>query len=140
MTYQIAVIDGMGGGLGKAICERISKYSNNTIKIIALGTNSFATSNMLKHGATEGATGENAICHMSNNVDLIIGPLAILVANSMMGEISSQIAGQIAQSKAHKIILPLQKCNISVVGTDSLSIKDMLDQVEKKIKERIPNN
>lgn len=134
---RIAVIDGKGGGLGKAVCERLQKYKVHNIEVLALGTNSFATTAMLKAGAMDGATGENAICHMAMQVDLIIGPMAILVANSMMGEISPQMAGCIAASPAHKLLLPLQKCNMSVVGVKELTMTGMLDELEHDIVKRI---
>lgn len=136
MCLKIAVIDGKGGGLGKAICERLASVIDKDTKLYALGTNSSATIAMLKAGATDGATGESAICHMSQKVDIIIGPMAILVANSMMGEISASMASHIAGSKADKILLPLQKCGMSVVGVKDMSINEMLTELIKIIKER----
>lgn len=88
---KIAVIDGMGGGIGSQAAQILRSLNNSNIEIIALGTNSQATANMIKAGAHEGATGENAISWMSNKVDIIIGPLAIVAANSMMGEISPKM-------------------------------------------------
>jgi D-arabinose 1-dehydrogenase-like Zn-dependent alcohol dehydrogenase len=99
---KIAVIDGMGGGIGSQAIERLKSLNSNDIEIIALGTNSQATSNMLKSGAQEGATGENAITWMCQKVDIIIGPLAIIAANSMMGEISPKMSEAIASSPAKK--------------------------------------
>lgn len=137
MSLKIAVIDGKGGGLGKAICERIAGVMQKGTKLYALGTNSNATMAMLKGGATDGATGENAICHMSQQVDIIVGTIAILVANSMMGEISPQIASTVASSSAEKLLMPLQKCGLSVVGIKEMSMNEMLDELEKEIKKRI---
>ena len=131
MSYRIAIVDGMGGGLGRAICERLSHLKG--IERIALGTNSHATTNMLKSGAKDGATGENVICHMVNEVDLVIGPIAILVANSMMGEITPRMAQSIASCRAEKLLLPLQKCHLTVVGVKDMSMKDMLDQLETEV-------
>jgi uncharacterized protein DUF3842 len=101
---KIAVIDGKGGGIGSQVVERLKSLKNNDIEIIALGTNSQATSNMMKSGANDGSTGENAVMWMSSKVDLIIGPLAIISANSMMGEISPKMAEAISSSQAKKII------------------------------------
>ncbi len=137
MSYRIAVVDGKGGGLGRAICERLSNVEGVTL--LALGTNSHATTNMLKNGAKDGATGENAICHMVDQVDLVIGPMAILVANAMMGEITPRMAQAIASCEAHKLLLPLQKCGISVIGVKSMSMKDMLDQLVSEV-DRLMNN
>ncbi len=106
MSTMIAVIDGKGGGIGKAICQRLSGIEG--IELIALGTNSLATSAMLKAGAKDAATGENAICHIASKADIVVGPIAILVANSMMGEISEKMAEGIANSDAQKLLLPMQ--------------------------------
>ncbi len=134
---KIAVIDGMGGGIGSQAVERLKSLNNNDIEIIALGTNSQATANMLKSGAHEGATGENAISWMSRKVDIIIGPLAIIAANSMMGEISPKMAEAIAGSSAKKLLLPVSKCNIEVVGLESLQFKTIFNELTKTIKKII---
>lgn len=131
---KIAVIDGMGGGIGSQAVERLKSLNNNDIEIIALGTNSQATANMLKSGAHEGATGENAIAWMCQKVDIIIGPLAIIAANSMMGEISPKISEAIASSSARKLLLPVSKCNIDVIGLESLQFKTIFNELTIKIK------
>lgn len=134
---KIAVIDGQGGGLGKSIVERL-KTSIGDIEIIALGTNSLATSNMIKAGANAGATGENAVKVMSQKVDFILGPIAILIANSMMGEITPLMAEAIANSSAKKIILPLNRCNVYITGTKELNVNQMIqsaiDELNKDMK------
>lgn len=131
---KIAVIDGMGGGIGSQAVERLKSLSINDIEIIALGTNSQATSNMLKSGAHEGATGENAISWMCQKVDIIIGPLAIIAANSMMGEISPKMSEAIASSSARKLLLPVSKCNIDVIGLENLQFKTIFNELTIKIK------
>jgi uncharacterized protein DUF3842 len=131
---KIAVIDGMGGGIGCQTIERLKSLNNNDIDIIALGTNSQATLNMLKSGAHEGATGENSIVWMSKKVDYIIGPLAIIAANSMMGEISPKIAEAIASSPAIKLLLPVSKCNIEVIGLEQMQFKTIFNELTNKIK------
>ncbi|WP_069650068.1 DUF3842 family protein [Caloranaerobacter ferrireducens] len=130
---KIAVVDGQGGGLGKSIVEKIRSEIKDDIEIIALGTNSLATSNMLKAGANAGATGENAVKVMSQKVDIIIGPIAILIANSMMGEITPVMAEAISTSEARKIILPLNRCNVYIAGTQELNINQMLDYIIEEI-------
>ncbi|HCX62928.1 MAG TPA: hypothetical protein DHU59_10895, partial [Clostridiales bacterium] len=97
-------------------------------------TNSQATSNMLKSGAHEGATGENAIVWMSKKVDIIIGPLAIIAANSMMGEISPKMSEAIASSHARKLLLPVSKCNIEVIGLEQLQFKIIFNELTNTIK------
>ncbi|KPU26874.1 hypothetical protein TR13x_08185 [Caloranaerobacter sp. TR13] len=130
---KIAVVDGQGGGLGKSIVEKVRSEIKDDIEIIALGTNSLATSNMLKAGANAGATGENAVKVMSKKVDIIIGPIAILIANSMMGEITPVMAEAISTSEARKIILPLNRCNVYIAGTQELNINQMLDYIIEEI-------
>lgn len=115
---RIAVIDGQGGGIGKSIVERLRKELPEGAEIIALGTNSLATSCMLKAGANEGATGENAIIVNAGKVDIIMGTVGIIAANSMLGELTLLMAKAIAESPAKKILLPLNRCNIEIVGVD----------------------
>lgn len=131
---KIAVIDGMGGGIGSQVVERLKSLNNNDIEIIALGTNSQATSNMIKSGAHEGATGENAIAWMCKKVDIIIGPLAIIAANSMMGEISPKMSEAIASSSARKLLLPVSKCNIEVIGLENLQFKTIFKELTETVK------
>lgn len=131
---KIAVVDGMGGGIGSQVVERLKSLNNNDIEIIALGTNSQATSNMIKSGAQVGATGENAIFWMCKKVDIIIGPLAIIAANSMMGEISPKMSEAIASSTARKLLLPVSKCNIDVIGLDNLQFKTIFNELTETMK------
>ncbi|KAF5043949.1 hypothetical protein SDC9_75744 [bioreactor metagenome] len=131
---KIAVIDGMGGGIGSQVVERLKSLNNSEIEIIALGTNSQATSNMLKSGAHEGATGENAIAWNCMKVDIIIGPLAIIAANSMMGEISPKMSEAIASSPARKLLLPVSKCNIDVVGLEDMQFKTIFNELTSTMK------
>lgn len=131
---KIAVIDGKGGGIGSQVVERLKSLNNNDIEIIALGTNSQATSNMIKSGADDGATGENAVVWMSSKVDIIIGPLAIISANSMMGEISPKMAEAIASSDAKKILLPLSKCNMNIIGLKDVQFKTMFIELLETVK------
>lgn len=131
MKKRIAVIDGKGGGLGRSICEVLS--AKEAYEIIALGTNSSATSNMIKGGASDGATGENAIVVIANKVDIIIGPISIISSNAMMGEITPKIASAISGSDAEKVLLPLQRCSLNVVGVEEMTIKNMLKKLEETI-------
>ena len=131
---KIAVIDGKGGGIGCQVVERLKSFNSNDFEIIALGTNSQATSNMLKAGADDGATGENAIAWMSKKVDIIIGPLAIISANSMMGEISPKMAEAIASSNARKLLLPVSKCNIDIIGLNNMQFKTIFNELTDFIK------
>lgn len=131
---KIAVIDGKGGGIGCQIVERLKSLKRYDIEIIVLGANSQATANMLKAGGNDGATGENAIVWMSDKVDIIIGPMAIIAANSMMGEISPKMAVAIASSKAKKLLLPVSKCNFEIIGLEGYQLKQLFDEMIEKVK------
>ena len=113
---RIAVIDGQGGGIGRHITEKLRRALSEETEIIALGTNSLATAAMLKAGANEGATGENAIVQTSKKVDIITGAVSILVANSMFGEVTPKIAEAVGSAEAIKVLLPVNRSNIEIVG------------------------
>jgi NAD(P)-dependent dehydrogenase (short-subunit alcohol dehydrogenase family) len=102
---KIAVVDGQGGGIGKALVEKLRIEFGNDIEITALGTNALATSLMLRAGADEGASGENAIVYNAGRVDVIIGPIGIIAADSMLGELTPAMAKAIAGSSAKKILI-----------------------------------
>ena len=114
---RIAVIDGQGGGIGKNLVEKIKERFGDRVLVLALGTNSVATSLMMRSGADEGASGENAIRVNAPKVDLIVGSVGILSANAMLGELSPAMAEAIAASPAKKILIPLNRCNLLVTGT-----------------------
>jgi len=101
---KIAVVDGLGGGLGCQIIENLKKELEDPVEITVLGINSGATSNMLRAGAHRGATGENAICITTRNMDIILGPVGIIIPNSMMGEVTTGITEAIVNSSAKKFL------------------------------------
>lgn len=123
---RIAVIDGKGGGLGRTVVETVKPLLAPGDELLVLGTNSHATVNMLKGGANDGATGENAVVTMAERVDLIIGPIAIIAAGAMMGEVTPTMAESIAKSGAQKLLLPLGRCGITVVGAADESMSQRL--------------
>ena len=131
---NIVVIDGMGGGIGKAVIEHI-KAENKEVEIIAVGTNSIATSAMLKAGADYGATGENAVIHNCTKADCIIGVIGIVLANSLHGEISPRMAQAVSSSAAHKILIPVDKCSVTVLGVAAKPMQAYLNDINKKITE-----
>jgi len=124
---KVTIVDGQGGGIGKSIIERISKLDGSKFEIIALGTNSNATSAMIRSGANKGATGENAIVVNAMKTDVIMGPIAILIPNSIMGEITPAMATAIGTSDALKILIPLNRCNVEIPGTSQFNINELLD-------------
>jgi hypothetical protein len=134
---RIAVVDGQGGGIGKAVVERLRKELPEDTEIIALGTNAAATVLMLKSGATEGATGENAIVFNAGKVDIITGAIGIIISNSMMGELTSGMAQAIAESPARKVLIPLNKCNIYIAGVKNEPLPHNIDNAVSIIKSLI---
>jgi hypothetical protein len=134
--YRVAVVDGQGGGIGKTLVSKIRKELPE-IDILALGTNSQATNQMIKAGATEGATGENAIVYNANKVDIIVGVLAIIISNSLLGELTPKMADAISQSNAFKILIPMNRCNVEVVGISTNSLPSLIDFVVDEIKNYI---
>lgn len=131
---KVAVVDGKGGGIGKALIERIKKEGLN-IELIALGTNSSATTNMLKGGADEAATGENAILYNSMRVDVILGVIAIIQANSMMGELTPDMAMAIGESDALKILIPTNRCNIKIAMPEEFNLQQSIEYAIIRLKE-----
>lgn len=134
---KIAVIDGQGGGIGKAIVERLRSGLGNEIEIVALGTNPLATNLMLKAGANVGASGENAIVFNSSKVDIIVGSIGIIAANSMMGELSPTMAKAIAESTAKKVLVPLNRCSIFIAGAKNEPLPHYIEDAVRIVKDLI---
>ncbi|MGB5986758.1 MAG: DUF3842 family protein [Desulfobacterales bacterium] len=128
----ICVIDGQGGGIGSKIISRLKELLHESVEIIALGTNAIATAQMLKAKANRGASGENAIIQTAPQADIIIGPLSIVVAHAMMGEVTAPMAEAVARSRAKKILIPLNQENIEIAGLESLSLPQLMDAVMEK--------
>ena len=124
---KIVVVDGQGGRLGKLLVEGI-KTRLPQAQVYALGTNSIATATMLKAGADFGATGENPVLVACRTADIIVGPIGILSADSLMGEITPAIAVAVGQSPARKLLLPVNQCSNIVVGTQDLTLSRLMDE------------
>jgi len=133
---KIAVIDGQGGGIGKHITDKLRRSLSEGIEIIALGTNALATTAMLKAGANEGATGENAIVTTVKKVDVITGPISVLVANSMYGEVTPAMATAIGDADAWKIFLPVNRSNIEIIGVMKEPLPHQIDHLVEEILKR----
>ncbi len=124
---QILVIDAQGGGIGKEIINAL-KERKRDLNIIAVGTNSNATSAMLKAGADEAATGENPVMVCAQSADVIICPIGLVIADSMLGEVTEKMALSIARSRAKKVLIPSSRgCANYVAGSKKESMKDIIE-------------
>ena len=132
---RIMVVDGQGGGIGAAIIKGIRDSIGNDIEILALGTNSIATSRMMKSGANRGGTGENAIVITSQRADIIIGPLSIIMAHSMTGEVTPKMAAAVSSSDAEKLLIPLTQEKLRIMGTSNEPLPHLVRQLVEEIKE-----
>ncbi len=129
---KITIVDGQGGKIGKSVIEQMVKQ-HPELELYAIGTNSIATSTMMKAGATYGATGENPCIVNAADSDIIIGPIGIVFANALLGEITPAIATAIGASKAFKILIPTNRCNHMVVGCADTGLSEYIRQVCEKI-------
>lgn len=120
---KIIIIDGQGGSLGRALVEGIKRRLPEQ-RLIAIGVNSIATAAMLKAGADLGASGENPVIVNAADADLIIGPIGLLCANALLGEITPAIAQAVGASKAQKLLLPTNKCSVSVAGVADMPMSE----------------
>ncbi len=120
MDSIVMVVDAQGGGLGRQLIAGIKKELPGT-HVIAIGTNSAATSAMLKAGADEAATGENAVKVAARKADVIVGPVGMVIADAMLGEITPQIACSIAQADAKRIMIPFNTCDNYIAGVSDFS-------------------
>ena len=129
---RICVIDGQGGGIGSAVIKILKQSFEERIDIIALGTNAVATANMLKARANRGASGENAIVQSVQQADIIIGPISIIMAQSMLGELTPKMAKAIASCRAKKILIPLSQENVEVVGVSQIPLPRLIETMIKE--------
>lgn len=129
---NILVIDAQGGGIGRQVITALKKRFED-LHIIAVGTNSIATQAMLKAGADEAATGENPVVVCARSVDVIIGPIGIVVADSMLGEVTETMAAAIGRSKAKRILIPVNHCDNYVVGVPDLSMNRLIEGVVSEV-------
>jgi hypothetical protein len=134
---SIAVIDGQGGGIGGLMIKRLRETFGEEVDLIGLGTNAMATGAMLKAGANKGASGENAIVQTVKTVDMIVGTTAIVLANSMMGELTPKMAEAITSSPALKCLLPLKMPDVEIIGASKEPLPHLIDQLIKRIQEII---
>ncbi len=118
---NVLVMDGQGGGIGRALVEGL-RQALPELDITAVGTNAAATSAMLKAGANQAATGENAAVFNMRQADAILGPIGILVANGLMGEVTPRMAAGLGETLAVKILIPVHKCRVEIAGLRDASV------------------
>ncbi len=131
---KIAVIDGQGGRLGALTVAAIKEAKDIKCEIYAIGTNSIATSAMMKAGADFGATGENSVKVVCRDADYIVGPIGIVSADSLLGEITPDMAVAVGQSRAVKLLIPINQCSNRVVGVKKLSMSDMIKEAVESLR------
>lgn len=131
---RVLVIDGQGGGLGKQLVTAVKGYDRG-IEVIAVGTNSAATNMMLKAGADQAATGENSVVTVCRSADVIMGPVGIVIADAMLGEITPRMAAAVGQSMAKRILIPVNLCDNIVVGIENMSMGRRVECAVDALKE-----
>lgn len=124
---KIVIIDGQGGRIGSLLIEKL-KTSDIRAEVIAIGTNSIATTAMLRAGADAGATGENPVIVNCRDADYVMGPVGIVAADSLLGEVTPAMACSIASSPCEKILLPVNKCSLHIVGSSGLAVPALITE------------
>jgi len=132
-NMNILVIDAQGGGIGRQIITALKKRYSDSIRITAVGTNSIATQAMLKAGADAAATGENSVIVCSRNAEVIIGPIGIVIADAMLGEITAGMTVAIGQSPAKRILIPVNHCDNKVVGVADISMAQLVESAVNEV-------
>jgi hypothetical protein len=129
---NILIIDGQGGQLGAQLVKEITARFAN-VQITAVGTNATATATMLKAGAKQAATGENPVVVACRKADVIVGPIGIVIADSMYGEITPKMAVAVGQADATRILIPMNRCENILIGVDEVTVTAMVEGVLKKL-------
>ena len=131
---RVMVMDGQGGGIGKALVEELHTR-HPQIEIVAVGTNATATANMMKGGTTLGATGENAVVFNSRKADAIVGPIGIVMANAMLGEITPKMAEAVSSSNAKLYLIPMNRCHANIIGIKNKRLSEYIEEAVKRLAE-----
>lgn len=131
---KIMIMDGQGGGVGRGLVEELHARFPKA-ELIAVGTNATATSNMMKGGTALGATGENAVIYNSGRADVIVGPIGIVMANAMLGEITPRMAEAVASGGAKLLLIPMSKCQAQVMGVENKRLGDYVKEASDRLAE-----
>ena len=133
MTANVLVIDGQGGGLGRQLVAAIAAVCPEA-ELTAVGTNSLAANAMLKAGAARAATGENAVVVNCRHADVIVGPIGIVIADALLGEITPAMAAAVCQSGAKRVLVPINHCENYVVGVPEQPVSQLVSAAAQKVK------
>lgn len=136
MKKRVLIIDGQGGKMGRQLAAALLDLENRP-EITVVGTNAIATANMLKAGEVQAATGENAVIVGCRKADIIAGPIGIVMADALLGEITPAMAVAIAQSDAFKVLLPVNRCGHYLVGVHEKSLSALIHEAVEKIMETL---
>ena len=135
----VLVIDGQGGQLGAQIIKELNKFDDR-IYVTAVGTNAIAAAAMIKAGAKQAATGENPVIVACRKADAIIGPIGIVIADAMLGEVTPDMAVAVAQADAVRILIPVNKCENLVAGVSNLSMSVLIQDAVSKLEKILTDN
>jgi hypothetical protein len=137
MKTSIAVIDGMGGGIGVQLIGKLRDIIGKDTELVALGTNAVAVERMIRAGAHRGAAGENALKVSVKTADLITGPIGIVIPNSMMGEVTAAMAEAVLGAPGERILLPLQNEHFTLAGVESQPLAKAVEKAAELIEEKL---
>ena len=129
---RIVVLDGQGGGIGRALIAAIAAELPAGVELCAVGTNAMATAAMIKAGAHRGATGENAVRWAAANADVLVAPIALVLKDSMMGEVTGDMAACVGASRAARILVPTERCGTHVAGAHGASMQSLIDDAARE--------
>ena len=123
---RVLVLDGQGGGMGAQLVRSLAAALPSDCELLCVGTNVIATNAMLKAGASRGATGENAVIHNAQRADLILGPIGLILANGIMGEVSPAMAAAVSGAEAQKVLIPSNGCGVHIAGTEECRLDEYI--------------
>lgn len=130
---KIVIVDGQGGKLGKLLVEQL-KPACPQVQLYAIGTNSIATATMLKAGADFGATGENPVVRAVMDADIVLGPMGIVIAHAILGEVTPKMAEAVGGCRAKKLLIPMNSCGVSVAGVQELPLSSYVAQIVEQVR------
>lgn len=133
---RVIVMDAQGGGMGRLLVEGLKRALPEQ-PVIAVGTNALATSAMLRAGADQGATGENAVIVCAAQADLILAPIGMVLCDAMLGEVTAAMACAVGRSRAHKILVPVSRCQTTIAGAQKLTMAEAVEKAVAEAKARI---